>query len=147
MLNVWIMSFQQAVECCNWCWKFNLCFHLSFQLLSKLDPNSHKNLENSLKEPQNAKLRSELKNNNNKNHLLFYPNFNIRRPVEMTWCTHNSHNQLCVYLQTFICFPKKNKIIENILWKCRQCNLIMTLTKMWMSTATTAKAKAHWARK
>ena len=68
-----IISFQQAVECCNWCWILNNWFLFSCQGFIFFELRH----PYSWKVPQNAKFGS-IQKNNSKNHLIIDTNFNIQ---------------------------------------------------------------------
>ena len=82
--NAWIMSFQQAVDCWNWCWISN--YFCCCYLLTLADFEVWSFISFEIRHPFKSDFDHSWKLKRNQTNT----SFNIQQPVEMTWCTHKS---------------------------------------------------------
>ena len=83
-IKVWIMSFGRVMEYWNWRWILKCLFTFCFFYVGSKNSSASFLMKSPdlfyvLKEPQNTFLRNNKKIHNN---------FNIHRPVQMTWSIH-----------------------------------------------------------
>ena len=111
---VWIMLFGRIVDYWNWRWilKWLFCFLLDLKIkwiALQVFWWNHSTFCKPWRCPKKIHFTSTLKKHNNKNLSIFNTNFNIQRPVQITWSTPLS--------RSFCIFHRCNFHLHQLLWR------------------------------